>query len=607
VVFDDTVRVAGGNAVIDNGSRASVLGGKAVAHGPIVTLPLRTDLRDGDYTVRWSIVSDDGHREQGVLAFAVGQGRAPPRAVLGASAPLSGIDLLLRTLYFLGILVGGGAALFGLLARSELGERLLRPLAHLLFFALLATFLGASGMVHGAVPGTRFALVMRLAVIVALAGGVAAALSPLYNRLLYVAGICAIALLVAPTLAGHALDRDQRNWVALPIDLAHVAAAAIWLGGLVSLVFVVPTASSEAAERSRIVRRFSKLAGIAVAVLALSGLGRALTELHSISQLWSTSYGRTLIVKTAIFVPLLGLGWLNRTLLLDAFKRLRRSAMLESVLLLAIVVAVGVLTELRPGVSRPPSAAAATAPLQAAQPPVLPPRSAVVDARALGGLAVAVGRTPGRATVTLLGQDGTGVNGRDVRIDGRSATACGSGCYRGAAGVGPVTVGVGSQTVTFTVPSRAPDGTALLREVTRSFRSSRTVVFDEHLSSSATGGIDTRFTLVAPNRLAYHTKGGGSAIVIGGRRWDRSGPGKPFVESPQTPLDVLQPYWTTVSNVHEVSPGLLTFLDRSVPAWFRMRVGGRLPRVVHMAAAAHFMTERYVGFDDPVVVSPPSR
>ena len=162
-----------------------------------------------------------------------------------------------------------------------------------------------------------------------------------------------------------------------------------------------------------------------------------------------------------------------------------------------------------------------------------------------------------------------------------------------------------------TGPSRAsadaPDGTALLREVTRAFRTSRTVVFDEPLSSSATGGIDTRFTLVAPNRLSYHTKGGGPAIVIGGRRWDQSAAGKPWLASPQTPLDVPQPYWTTVSNVHEVSPGLLTFLDRSVPAWFRMRVANGCRRVSHMTAAAHFMTERYVGFDDPVDVSPPSR
>ena len=80
-------------------------------------------------------------------------------------------------------------------------------------------------------------------------------------------------------------------------------------------------------------RRFSTAALASVGVLALSGLGRALTELHSISQVWSTSYGRALIVKSVLFLPLLGLGWLNRTLLLDAFARLRRSAMLEVTLL----------------------------------------------------------------------------------------------------------------------------------------------------------------------------------------------------------------------------------------------------------------------------------
>ncbi len=68
---------------------------------------------------------------------------------------------------------------------------------------------------------------------------------------------------------------------------------------------------------------------------------------------------------------------------------------------------------------------------------------------------------------------------------------------------------------------------------------------------------------------------------------------------------MLQPYWSTASNIHEVTPGVLTFVDRSLPAWFRMQVGDRLPRVIHMTAAAHFMTERYVGFDEPVDVSPP--
>ena len=126
-------------------------------------------------------------------------------------------------------------------------------------------------------------------------------------------------------------------------------------------------------------------------------------------QVWSTSYGRALIVKTALFVPLLGLGWLNRTLLLGAFARLRRSALLEIIVISGIVVAVAVLTELRPGQRRVDALAAADSAPQLAQPPVLPPLDAVVDARELGTLAVAVARDARRATVTLLGPDGTGV------------------------------------------------------------------------------------------------------------------------------------------------------------------------------------------------------
>ena len=68
-----------------------------------------------------------------------------------------------------------------------------------------------------------------------------------------------------------------------------------------------------------------------------------------------------------------------------------------------------------------------------------------------------------------------------------------------------------------------------------------------------------------------------------------------------------QPYWQTTTNVHLVAPGVLTFLDRRVPAWFRVTLAGKLPAQMHMTAAAHFMTDRYVEFDGPVVVSPPSR
>src|SRR3954452_6621589 len=386
VDFDDTVRVASGNAAVSNATNESVLDGKARARGRVLTIPLRSGLKDGVYSVRWSIVSDDGHREQGVLAFGVGSGTASPQSVLDASAPLSWNNILLRTLYLLGLLAAAGATVFWLLTRSVLSGRVRVPFAHLLFFALLAAFLGGSGIVHTASSGTRFALFTKIAVTVALVGGAAAALAPTMPLLLWVAAACSLALLAAPPLSGHSLDRNQPTGLAALVDLAHAASAAVWIGGLLALVYVLPREPAEHA-RAPAVRRFSMSALIAVSVLGLTGLGRALTELSAVSQLWSTSYGRILLVKTALFLPLLGLGWLNRSLLIAMFARLRRSAAVEIGLLVAVVVAVAVLTELRPGRDAA-TAAAVAAPVAAPRPPALPPRDAVVDAREVGALAL---------------------------------------------------------------------------------------------------------------------------------------------------------------------------------------------------------------------------
>jgi copper transport protein len=603
IEFDDGIRVAPGNAAVANATGSSVLSGKPRTSGHVLLLPLRASLADGAYSIRWSAASDDGHREQGVLAFAVGRGAPSPHSVLGASATLSWSDIVLRGLYYLGLLAGGGAAAFGLAMRGLGTPRLRRSLAHLLFFALLATFLGASGIVHTAPPGTRYALVLKVALAISLAGGAAAALAPTYAVLLAVAGACALALLAAPTLSGHALDRDQPRVIAPVVDLAHVTAAAIWFGGLLALAFVVPRGTDER-ERVALARRFSTIALFAVIVLGLTGLGRALTELSAVSQIWSTSYGRALIIKTALFLPLLGVGWLNRALLAGAFARLRRSVLVEVTVLMAIVIVVGILTELRPGKLVARAALPVTA-VQPAGPPKLPPANAVVDARELGTLAVAVGRLPGEATVTLLGPDGNAVNGRVVEVDGTPARVCGAGCYLAPASNGPLRVRVDGRTLVFNLPTTAPDGQALLARVSRALRDARTAVFNETLASSPTNSEVTQFELVAPDRLSYQTRGGVSAVVIGTRRWDRLTRRGRWVLSQQSRLDVMQPFWRASSNVHVVAPGVLTFLDPSSFEWFRFTLAGPRLKRVAMTAAAHFMVDRYEGFDGPITISPP--
>jgi copper transport protein len=353
VEFDDTVAVGSDNAAVANVSRRSVLAGPPRASGRALTLPLAPDLPRGAYTVRWSIVSEDGHPEQGVIAFAVGRAEPRPEPVLGASTPTGVGDVALRALYFIGLLVAAGATVFALLARRLLGARLRRPLAGLLFAALVTAFVGASGLETTAASGTRFALVMKVATVVALAGAAAAALAPTVPALLAAAGACSLALTAAPALAGHALDRDQPAVIGPLLDVAHTLAAAVWLGGLVAVIWVLPRSSKDTWERRAVLRRFASTALLAVCVIALTGLGRALTELGGVEHLWSTSYGRALLVKTVLFLPLLAVGRANRSLIEQRSPLLTRSVATEIAVICAIVVVVAVLTQLRPGSEEP--------------------------------------------------------------------------------------------------------------------------------------------------------------------------------------------------------------------------------------------------------------
>lgn len=601
--FDDAVRVGHRTAAVANDTGDSILAGSPRAQGRTLRIPLRAGLGDGDYSVRWSIVSADGHAEVGVLAFAVGAGAPAPHSVLDAAAPLSATTVTLRTLWYAGLLLVGGAAALGLLGGLDPGRRG-RPLAHLLFAGFLLAFVGASGLVHGAVEGTRFALALDAAAILALAGGTAAALAPATPALLPVATGCGLASLLVPTFAGHALDRNQPTVLAPVLDVAHLAAAAVWVGGLAWLAYVVPRAAADGEERLAAARRFSAIALLAVTVLGVSGVGRAVTELGAVDDLWTTSYGRALLVKTGIFLTVIAVGARNRRRLAAGVDRLRTTVRVELVALLGIAVAVAFLTQLRPGRDTPTAAAAP----RAAAPPTLPPLDAVVSAQELGRDAVAVGRTPQQLEVTVLDPNGNGADGLEVTVDGAGTTSCGSGCYAASPPSGAtVDVRVGGRRLVFHVPANAPDATARLARVAAAYRAQRTVVYRERLASSPTNAQLTQFVLVAPDRLRYVIAGGPQAIVIGPRRWDRATPTGRWVETPQSPLQVPHPAWYAATNARLVAPGTITFLDRAIPAWFTVHLDadGRLPRRLEMTAAAHFMVDRYASFGSSRSIEPP--
>ena len=347
VRFDDVVRVAPGNAAVRNGA-TSVLAGKPGAHGRTLVLPLRHGLRNGDYSVRWSAVSDDGHIVQGVLGFSVGTGRPPPAPTLRVTNEVGFGTVFSRWVFFSGLLVGAGLALFDLLVWRPVARSDIRT--GWIAICLAAMFVSSHGLVrasHGGVA-TRFGLTVQIASAIAATGAAAAAIAVADRSAAPYGIVLAVLLLPVPTVAGHALD-PGRSWLEVPVDLLHVAAAAVWVGGLFALVLVVPREGASAEIVERAARRFSTFALGAVVVVALTGLVRALSELSAVSQLWTTSYGRAILAKTAIFSLLLGLGAVSRVTLREGAGRLRNVVRLELVLALALVVAVAILTSLRPG------------------------------------------------------------------------------------------------------------------------------------------------------------------------------------------------------------------------------------------------------------------
>ncbi|MET4925299.1 copper resistance protein CopC [Streptomyces sp. PSRA5] len=109
-------------------------------------------------------------------------------------------------------------------------------------------------------------------------------------------------------LSEHASTGIQTG-LAMPLDVLHLLAVAVWLGGLVSLLVALFRAPD--IERAA-VRRFSRIAFGSVVVLAVTGLYQSWRQVGSWDAWTDTSYGRLLLVKVGLISVLLGAAWFSR-------------------------------------------------------------------------------------------------------------------------------------------------------------------------------------------------------------------------------------------------------------------------------------------------------
>jgi putative copper export protein len=125
--------------------------------------------------------------------------------------------------------------------------------------------------------------------------------------------VAPFALFAAASLAfvGHAAAQGQP---AGPIfaDVMHVLSAGVWAGGIMALATVRPPGGWRGEEGNALLVRFGRVALIAFAITALTGVLEAAPMLGSPSDLWRTQYGLALSVKSAgvlVMVVLSLLAW----------------------------------------------------------------------------------------------------------------------------------------------------------------------------------------------------------------------------------------------------------------------------------------------------------
>jgi copper transport protein len=299
-----------------------------------IEVGLRSGLPAGSYAVVWHVVSADNHPVGGTFTFGVGVAPGTPPVAAGGSAVVVALDLVARIAAYLGLVLLVGVAFFVIVVWPGGGTRrwvvatvragavssVLAAAALLVLQGPYGSGLGLGSVFDEGLLGETMSgrygrlLALRIVVLLLIFPVLPTSLTrgPGQSaRNLVTAG----ALVATFSLAEHA---GQGSLVAVdaPLDAFHLAAAAVWLGGLAAILLAILERLPRS-EFALFLPRWSRVAMAAVIVLVGTGVYRAWREIGSWGALDATAYGRLVLYKIIALTVLLfaaeqGRQWVQR-------------------------------------------------------------------------------------------------------------------------------------------------------------------------------------------------------------------------------------------------------------------------------------------------------
>lgn len=196
----------------------------------------------------------------------------------------------------------------------------------------------------------------------ALIAGIAALLIAILARAVLHPGWAAVLLLLALVAlvpqadSGHSASAGSHD-IAVDSMIYHLVGISLWVGGLVAFLGL---ARQRVEHLDVVARRYSGIALVAFVVVAASGLGNAWLRVTYLSDLWTTAYGRLVVVKAVLLIALGVIGYVHRQRTLPAIARGERRPLIRLAVVEVLIMAatVGVASALARTATPPPTGAA---------------------------------------------------------------------------------------------------------------------------------------------------------------------------------------------------------------------------------------------------------
>lgn len=373
LTFDEPPEINFSEIQVLNSSKQRVDTGElqSVAGDPFSLVAPLKPMGDGSYNVLWKVLSaTDGHITRGVYSFGVGTTAGPVIAPVDAgeapASELTPLSAVMRWLAIGSLLALVGAFIFRLLllepsldtanankhVRAESRRRWLQLVALALVVFVVGnvgelliqtnTVAGSTSFsaIVSILTATRFGTLWLLRFGLVAICGLLLLLEargkplPYSDYALIVLGNVA---LFTRSLNSHSAAAGNFS-ISVFADWLHLLGIAVWVGGLVSMAWLLPflwrafDPKSRSAWIAQLIRRFSVAAIIATFVIAVTGFYNSLEQVPdlaeilrgtvpTVSQLTESSYTDVLLLKVLLFLILLVFGAANLLVLSPRFRR----------------------------------------------------------------------------------------------------------------------------------------------------------------------------------------------------------------------------------------------------------------------------------------------